>query len=249
MDKQPSAGDTIEPKTIHMTSYFELRNVSPEFHAKYTVPTWLLRQLPRVEDNPRILDFGCGLGQLIRALKPLGYPRVEGADIEPAAIASCRQNGYTVHDLRSDVEFYDSNRGQFDLIITQHVLEHIPKSEVVAVIRKLRDMLSPKGALIVTVPNAQAFTGAYWAYEDFTHETLYTSGSIYHVLRAAGFANIRFVDVDCADGGFLKSIVRRTSWKLYSGYYRLMCKLLASPTHGPSPNIFSFEIKVVARIV
>jgi SAM-dependent methyltransferase len=230
-----------------MTSYFELRNMSPDFYADYVVPTWLLRQLAAVDKNARILDFGCGLGQLIRGLKALGYSRIEGADIEPAAISTGRENGHIVHDLRQEADFYDSNRGQFDLIITQHVLEHIPKSGVIDVIAKLKSTLSPNGALIVAVPNAQAFTGAYWAYEDFTHETVYTSGSMYQILRAAGFNYIKFLDIDCSDGSVLKFILRRTTFKLYSAYYRLMCKLLASPTHGPSPNIFSFELKVIAR--
>jgi SAM-dependent methyltransferase len=231
-----------------MTSYFELRNISQEYYAQYTNPRWLRDQLSPIAADARILDFGCGFGQLITALKALGYSRAEGADVEPAAIAACRQHGDTVYDLRAEGRFYDLNQGQFDLVVTQHVLEHIPKSEVVETVRNLRLLLSPKGVLVVAVPNAQAFTGAYWAYEDFTHQTLYTSGGIYYVLRAAGFGDIRFLDIDCSSGlGLLKSAVRRIVWKVYSAYYNLMCRLLVSPTHGPSPNIFSYEIKVAAR--
>jgi hypothetical protein len=100
----------------------------------------------------------------------------------------------------------------------------------------------------VAVPNGQAFTGAYWEYEDFTHQTLYTSGSIYYVLRAAGFTDIQFVDAHCTAGlGPFKAAVRRLGWSLFNFYHELMCRLLVSPTHSPSPNIFSYEIKVVAR--
>ncbi|MGC9101323.1 MAG: hypothetical protein ACP5HC_08750 [Caldisericum sp.] len=40
------------------------------------------------------------------------------------------------------------------------------------------------------VRNVQSNTGAYWAYEDFSHFTLFTSGSIYYVLKMAGFDEI-----------------------------------------------------------
>ena len=45
------------------------------------------------------------------------------------------------------------------------------------------------------VPNAQAITGAYWRYEDFTHEQLFTTGSLYYVLLDNGFDEIKFLDI------------------------------------------------------
>jgi SAM-dependent methyltransferase len=230
-----------------MRSYFELRNVAPDYYADYIIPGWLQAQLTAAGSTARVLDFGCGFGQLLGALRRQGWQQVEGADVEPAAIAHCRAQGYEVHQLGPDSAFYERNRGRFDVIVTQHVLEHIAKEEVVAVVTKLRDLLTSNGRLIVAVPNAQAFTGCYWAYEDFTHYTLYTSGSAYYVLRAAGFDDIRFVDIDCTAGlGLLKRTIKRAIWRLYDVYYRTACRLLANATHISSPNIYSYEVKVVA---
>lgn len=50
------------------------------------------------------------------------------------------------------------------------------------------------------VPNAQSNTNCYWAYEDFTHNYLFTAGSFLFVLREAGFTNIEFVDIDGMSG-------------------------------------------------
>jgi SAM-dependent methyltransferase len=227
-------------------SYFELRQVSPADYAAYQLPAWLRSQILKYPTTARILDFGCGFGQFVRAARALGYERTEGADIEPAALTRCAADGLTVHDLHDDA-FFDSARGQFDLIVMQHVLEHIPKRETIHTVARIRTLLRSGGALIIAVPNAQAFTGAYWAYEDFTHETLYTSGSLYHVLHAGGFGSVEFIDIECTNGlGRVASVIRRTAWHAFRAQYRLMCWLLASPTHGPSPHIFSYEIKAIA---
>jgi SAM-dependent methyltransferase len=230
-----------------MPNYFELRNVPVETFAGYTIPGWLSAELAGIGRETRILDFGCGWGQLITALKQSGFGSAAGADIEPAALAHCRDKGHVVYDLRSPDEFYDGLRGTFDLIVSMHVLEHIPKADVITELRRLRELLTPSGRLVVAVPNAQSFTGPYWAYEDFTHQTLYTTGSISFVLRAAGFREVRFLDVQCTAGiGPIARLCRRVTWRLYDAWYRSMCRLMASWTHIGSPNIYSYEIKVVA---
>jgi 2-polyprenyl-3-methyl-5-hydroxy-6-metoxy-1,4-benzoquinol methylase len=162
---------------MQQKSYFDFRNVSPIDYASYAMPAWLDAELRSISTQARILDFGCGYGQLLRALKYSGYTNAEGADVEPRAISHCRAEAHRIHGTGDSKDLYDSNRGQFDAIVTQHVLEHIPKSEVIGAVTKLRSLLKPTGRLIIAVPNTQAFTGAYWAYEDFTHQTLYTSGS------------------------------------------------------------------------
>jgi len=231
-----------------MKSYFELRNVSPDAYDHYSVPRWLQSEIERLDNTARILDFGCGFGQFIGGLKRLGYSSVEGADVDAAAIAHCHSIGHRVHNLKTDDGFYSRNIGEFDAIVTQHVLEHIAKEAVIEVVEKLRGLLAPGGILLVAVPNAQAFTGSYWAYEDFTHHTLYTSGSAYYVLRSAGFNDIRFLDVDCTAGLSLpKRLLRRTAWLCYRTFYLAMCGLMASRTHISSPDIFSYEIKVAAK--
>lgn len=231
-----------------MKSYFELRNVAPDYYTEYVIPHWLRAQLAGIGPGSRILDFGCGFGQLVGALKREGYTRVEGADLETAAISHGRKLGHEIHDLTDDQGFYERNRAQYDVIVTLHVLEHIPKDSVISTVTRLRSLLTPDGCLIMAVPNAQAFTGCYWAYEDFTHETLYTSGSAYYVLKAAGFEEVRFLDIDCTSGlASLKKAARRASWRLFNAYYNFMCRLLANATHAPSPNIFSYELKVVGR--
>lgn len=227
-------------------NYFELRKIAPDNYSSYALPAYLSEQLGRNKSS-KILDFGCGFGQTLEALRRMGHVSVEGIDIEPNAIEHCKKLGFTCYDGIGDVDFFDRKAGAYDYIIMSHVLEHLPKSEMVPQLKNIHALLKPDGKLIVAVPNAQSNTGAYWRYEDFTHHYLFTSGSIYYVLAAAGFKNITYLDVDCTTGlNLISKYIRRSFLYLYRLNYKFWNKITASAIHAPSPMIFSYEIKVLA---
>ena len=228
------------------SSYFAHRRVSAETYSQYLLPVYLESRLPQSKDA-RILDFGCGFGQFVRELRKRDYPNAVGYDIEPTAVEACRAE---------DIPIVDGTRfgladlpQEYDLILASHVLEHIPKEQVVAMPCNLRRLLKPTGMLLICVPNAQANTGCYWAYEDFTHYTAYTSGSLYYVLSKAGFSKIEFIDVDCTEGmRLVKRTIKRLLLSVYKANYRLWNKVTSSATHSESPNIFSYEVKAIAYV-
>jgi hypothetical protein len=80
------------------------------------------------------------------------------------------------------------------------------------------------------------------------HYQLFTSGSLYHVLRAAAFDSIEFLDIDCTDGlPVQRKIIKRFSLRLYAMNFRFWNRVTSSAFHAPSTPIFSFEIKALAR--
>lgn len=227
-------------------SYFEYRQVSPIAYSAYRIPDYLRMQLP-VSRDARIMDFGCGFGQLLNALVAEGYRNACGADVLPAAIENCRSRGLEVTDVTCK-DALVAQKGKYNLIIVNHVLEHLEKSNIITTLVDIKELLATDGTLVVTVPNCQSNTGAYWAYEDFTHTTLFTSGSLWYVLRAAGYTTIDYLDVDCTAGlPFYKSMVRRLLLAAYRANYLFWNRVTDSHTHAPSPLIFSYEIKVAAR--
>jgi hypothetical protein len=115
------------------------------------------------------------------------------------------------------------------------------------VLTKLRGLLSADGSLLVAVPNAQAYTGCYWAYEDFTHHTLYTYGSLLYILRAAGFSGMELLDRHAVAGSkMFRRSVRLAFGALYRVNYSFWKKILGSPTHISSVDVFTYELKVRA---
>ena len=233
--------------SVQFRRYFEYRQVKPEDYTGFALPPYLSSVLGTVA-NPRVLDFGCGFGQMLNALRFAGITDVEGLDIEPEAIKFCRSQGLRCIDGAANLDSYTERGDHYDFILMSHVLEHFPKEQVIPQLEKLKKLLKPDGALVVMVPNAQSNTGAYWAYEDFTHHLLFTSGSLYYVLRAAGYRTVEFLDIDCTAGmSAWKRFFKRALLKIYTANYRFWNRITTSAVHQPSPLVFSYEIKALAR--
>ncbi|HLZ66415.1 MAG TPA: class I SAM-dependent methyltransferase [Aliidongia sp.] len=227
--------------------YFEYRRISPADYVEFRIPKYLRSTLSAVK-SPRILDFGCGFGQILLGLRADGFENVEGLDISQPAIDFCRSQGLVCHD-GGDEAIFGQSKGQYDFVILSHVIEHIEKSEIISVLAKVLSLLKPGGGLIVMVPNAQSNTGCYWAYEDFTHHTMFTSGSLYYVLRSAGFSDVEFLDVDAIGevSGFFKKLIKKALLNIYRANYVFWNRVTSSSIHKPSPMIFGYEIKALAR--
>tara|TARA_B110001450_G_C17569997_1_gene460363 strand:- start:166 stop:882 length:717 start_codon:yes stop_codon:yes gene_type:complete len=237
---------SINKKEIQKNNYFNYRNITEKSYKSLQVPLWIEQEIKNKDS--KILDYGCGFGQNLKKLKHNNYKNIYGADIDPTAIQSCQDNNLTVKQLNLEnlINPYDF---KFDVIILSHIVEHIKKSEIINTLTFIKnEFLSENGKLLIAVPNAQSNTDCYWAYEDWTHTTLFTSGSIYYVLKAAGFNKIEFLDVDCTLGNSkIKSIVRKFFLMLYVFNKKFWNKITNSAFHQQSPQIFSYEIKVKAQ--
>lgn len=91
------------------------------------------------------LDFGCGVGRLTSAL----VRRVEhvvGVDVSETMLGHARGNvpGATFHTTIPDETF--------DLILSLIVLQHIPVSRGMAILRELVAHMGSGGALVLQVP-------------------------------------------------------------------------------------------------
>ena len=169
--------------------YFSARGVNREMYREFKIPKSFKQHLPESRSS-RFLDIGCGMGQSMSALIELGYSFVYGIDISMAAIEECRSRGLLVDHVSDIINHKVESEGEkYDVVLMNHVLEHVPKGEIIPTIVHIRQrLLKSGGVFYVSVPNAQSPTGCYWAYEDFTHSTLFTAGSLLFVLRSAGFS-------------------------------------------------------------
>lgn len=117
----------------------------------------LLRQIggmPR-----RVLDFGCGSGQFTRCLSDeLPDADVIGSDFHVDPPRDLVDRPYL------SLERLDAEKGQFDLVLAMHVLEH--DDDVRGLLARIVAMVQPGGTIVVEVPNIDCvwskLIGASW---------------------------------------------------------------------------------------
>jgi 2-polyprenyl-3-methyl-5-hydroxy-6-metoxy-1,4-benzoquinol methylase len=237
----------MNKNTMDFDEYFKYRNVEPHLYKDYVLPEYLQNVLP-TDKKERIIDIGCGLGQTLLALKMLGYINLKGIDISPYAVDQCRAQNLDVSRSKNIVSFCHANKERYDFIVMSHVLEHIEKSEIINTLKAIHTkLLSKNGRLCIMVPNAQSNTDCYWAYEDFTHSLLFTAGSLFYVLKSAGFEHVKFLDMDGLEGvGAYARILKSVLLKGYRINKYFWNRVTSSSYHPPSPQIFTYEIKALA---
>ncbi len=146
---------------------------------------------PQTREVP-VLDIGIGRGEMLSCMQRWGYENYLGIDISPSTVGFCKTLGLNCIKVDDTAAWLNENKNKFGLITMLDVLEHIPKGEVVSLLRSIREALQPKGILIIQVPNLQAPDGQLQRYNDFTHETGFIEHSLQQVLLTAGFETIDF---------------------------------------------------------
>lgn len=104
----------------------------------------------RIEDLPRVLDFGCGCGRVIRWLRDIPA-ELQGADLDWDAIVWCRKNlsfaKFEHNRLASPLPYEPES---FDLIYAFSVLTHLPLNLQHDWMHELGRVLRRDGLLLVS---------------------------------------------------------------------------------------------------
>ncbi len=88
----------------------------------------------RLNKGAKILDFGCGVGNLVWALRFLGM-RAFGVDSSVDAGQFCRIPRYCSYKPTEKLPYKDSS---FDLVISNEVLEHLHQHELPKYLREMQ---------------------------------------------------------------------------------------------------------------
>lgn len=135
--------------------------------------------------SSRILEIGCHDGCLLELLAKQGHS-CEGVEPSPFAEVA-RSRGLLVHR-----EFYNEQRfekGKYDLVITRHVVEHLP--EPVAFVESIARLLKVDGLLYVEVPNSLgSLEQSFYPEFHVDHISYFTAASLEWLLRRCGLHEI-----------------------------------------------------------
>lgn len=141
----------------------------------------LLRRA-RIEQGMRVLDIGCGSGEVTRAIADLVGPAgaVVGVDASAAVLAIAETATESIHYknisyVRSDLSEIQTELGAFDCVVGRRVLMYLPKPE--SVITRLISLLRPGGRIALQEHDATMTPGrtGSWPVHDKVHRWLWES--------------------------------------------------------------------------
>jgi SAM-dependent methyltransferase len=141
--------------------------------------TQIVDGLPK-SDGFRLLDAGCGTGQMTKLLEQ--YGEAIGLEIAPEAIEFARRRG-----VRNIVKGSISNppfaAGSFDLVLSLDVIEHVDNDKLI--LESLFEVVKPGGHLIITVP---AFESLWSEHDEINqHKRRYRIPRLRKMMEGAGF--------------------------------------------------------------
>jgi 2-polyprenyl-3-methyl-5-hydroxy-6-metoxy-1,4-benzoquinol methylase len=161
-------------------------------HAKHRLTGYHDFFVDRIRSGERVLDVGCGKGELALDIARRARARVTGIDLNESSLAFARSRAADV-----DIEFVRADAlewlppGPYDVVVLSNVLEHLaPRVELLT---RLREAARPSRVLI-RVPSVERDwlvplrrELGLWYFSDPTHETEYTPDSLREELARAGF--------------------------------------------------------------
>ena len=131
-----------------------------------------------------ILEIGPGNGHFTDWLIANGYKNITLVDIEHDNCRYLREkyeNLESINVINNDaISYLKDCEMEFDVIITQHLIEHLFYPEIFKFFEYSYNILSKEGVLINATPNAQNLVyGCYMRYIDFSHRIIFTPKSYY----------------------------------------------------------------------
>jgi len=131
-------------------------------------------------DAPRILDVGCGTGQLLPDLGRFGA--VTGVDVNARAVEYARDRGSADVHLAA-AESLPFASGTFELVTCLDVLEHV--GDDLRALTEMRRVTAPGGYLLLSVPAHPAL----WSGHDVAagHARRYAARDVHALAAKAGW--------------------------------------------------------------
>jgi SAM-dependent methyltransferase len=148
-------------------------------------------QFSPYRQNNRLLDIGCGAGNLLQAARNNGWD-AQGLDVSAGAVKHVRSLGFEVFEGELQEAGFPSEH--FDVVTAAELLEHLVDPQ--PLLHEVARILRPGGLFWTTTPHARGLSGrllglkwrCVWPPE---HLQLFSVRGLTKLLRGAGFRELR----------------------------------------------------------
>lgn len=140
-----------------------------------------------ISPTMRLLELGCGTGQLLLYFREKGVKNFLGVDHDKEIAAILPQEiaqNYHCDDIFNFLSTADKN--SYDRIIMLDVLEHFIPPDAVRLLSEVRALLSEQGKIIVRVPNSASPWALSAQFGDLTHKMALNTNSLKQLGAASG---------------------------------------------------------------
>jgi SAM-dependent methyltransferase len=194
-----------------------LKRSSP-WYARFLKP-WLPSDL-----DAHMIDVPCGHGNLLFALKELGYRNVTGADSDEGQVGIARQIGLNAQTGDAFDVLRNAGGRKLSRVFSLDFIEHIEAPAALDFCKLAHSALDSGGLLVCRTPSADGPFGASDRYNDLTHRWGMTATAAIPFFSLAGFAEVEVHDeapVPYKLANRLRRILFKASTRLASAYLNL----------------------------
>ncbi len=173
--------------------YEELWQRLPEHLDPPDLPARIAFMRAHIHDGDRVLDLGCGAGDLTAELARIGA-RPTGVEVAQAAIDRARARHPGLEFVLAPLDgALPSDDGAFDVVWASEVIEHV--ADTARWLSEVRRVLRPRGRLLLTTPNHSRLRLLVGGIERYSeplgdHLHLYSARSLRQVLTEFDFSAI-----------------------------------------------------------
>jgi len=147
-----STSGLTDPKRVVEQGYDQVAHEYARLEGESEWPRmrWLRKLLNRLEPGSSVLDLGCGSGEPADVEISKEH-QVTGVDISQTQINLAQQNVPTGHFVNEDAGSAEFPPSSFDAVVSFYTLEHIPREEHKAVLRRIGKWLRVGGLLLISM--------------------------------------------------------------------------------------------------
>ena len=143
-----------------------------------------------LRDRKRVVDLGCGRGELIELLGREGVSAY-GVEIDPDFISLLEEKGIEVVAGDAVSHLAELDAGAVDGITAVHVVEHLPAAAVSSLVALASDKLAEGGVLVLETPNPESLVaGSINFHRDLTHVRPIHPDTLAFLCESAGFSKV-----------------------------------------------------------
>lgn len=150
-------------------------------------PLYLAKEIIRrnnLKGKLKLLDVGCGRGDLLKAFKELGH-EVEGVDLSSESQKFL--NPIKVYNHNLEEEKLNDRDNYYDIIFSKSLIEHLKTP--LKFVENCKDLIKDDGVFVLMTPSW--FHNKFGSfYLDYTHVTPFTLHSLKDIGLLAGFRKV-----------------------------------------------------------